>query len=78
MYDFLLSTMTKILTPLDPELCLIGHYVKMEPLNKYQSIFFGIALAVARKCIALTWKSDYPAFIQMVHRNEQFCAVREK
>ena len=36
--------------PLDPQTCLLGDTTNIE--------FLSLALCVARKCIAITWKSD--------------------
>ncbi len=74
-----LSNITKTLIPLDPELCLIGNFRKIEkPLNKYQTKFLKIALAVARKCIAVTWKSDSPLPLTKWYTEMNSCVPLEK
>ena len=44
---------------MDPELCLLGNFTCIrDSLNNAQFKFMGVALCVAKKCIAVSWKSD--------------------
>ena len=45
--------------PLDPELCLLGNFTEISAgLRRHKIKFIEVALGMARKCIAITWKSD--------------------
>ena len=46
--------------PLEPEICLLGKFTNVNLRNSVKIKFTEIALVTARKCIALTWKSDSP------------------
>ena len=65
-YDFC-DTLAKIIDapfPLDPELCLLGNFTSISAnLRRHKIKFVEVALGVARKCIAITWKSDSPVAI---------------
>lgn len=74
-----LSKITQILLPVDPELCLLGNFMKIDkPLNKLQLKFVEIALALARKCVAATWKSDSPLPITKWYLEMNSCIPLEK
>lgn len=56
-----LTKITQISLPVDPEFCLLGNFMKIDKMfNRFQKQFLEIALAVARKYIAVTCKSDSP------------------
>lgn len=74
-----LSNITRISIPVEPEICLIGNFMKInEPLNKYQTKFLEIALAVAKKNIAVTWKSDSPLHLTKWYTEMNRCIPLEK
>lgn len=78
----LCDTLTKIAGvafPLDPELCLLGNFTSIsDSLSKAQMKFMDIALCVARKCIAVTWKSDSPLLIDRWSSEMNSCVPLEK
>ena len=80
-YDFCnaLTGITGVTFPLDPELCLLGSFTTFNgSLTKLQIKFAEIALCVARKCIAMTWKSDSPTLIDRWSVEMNSCIPLEK
>jgi len=56
-----LTKIRQISLPVNPEFCLLGKFMKIDKMvNSFQKHFLEITLAVARKCIAVSWKSDSP------------------
>lgn len=74
-----LTKITRMSLPVDPEFCLLGNLRKIDKtLNKFQKHFLRIALAVARKCIAVSWKSDSPLSITKWYLEMNRCVPLEK
>ncbi len=61
-HDFSDIIMTKLLglqLPSCPQTCLLGDSTRIDAqLRKTQKKFLAVSLCIARKCIAITWKSD--------------------
>ncbi len=51
-------SITEVSFPLEPELCLLGKFTDLNHSKNTIVKFTEIALAVARRCVALKWKSD--------------------
>ena len=74
-----LTSITGTTFPLDPELCLLGNFTSVsDSLTRTQMKFIDIALCVARKCIAITWKSDSPLLIDRWTSEMNSCIPLEK
>ena len=80
-YDFC-DTLAKIIDapfPMDPELCLLGNFTSISAnLRRHKIKFVEVALGVARKCIAITWKSDSPVPIARWFSEMNSCVPLEK
>jgi len=80
-YDFChaLTKITRVTFPLDPELCLLGKLTTFNgSLTKIQTKFVEISSCVARKCIAMTWKSDSPTLMDRWYVEINSCIPLEK
>lgn len=65
--------------PIDPQTCLLGDTTNIDArLRKAQKRFLSLALCVARKCIAIMWKSDSQLSIGRWVSEMKSCAPLEK
>lgn len=54
-----MTKLTGFTFPLDPQICLLGNFTTSNAhLRNLQKKFLTVALCIARKCIAIPWKSD--------------------
>jgi len=76
------STLTRITgvnVAVDPELCLLGNLTSIRhSLTNAQLKFIEVALCVAKKCIAVSWKSDSPLLIDRWSVEMNSCIPLEK
>lgn len=76
------STLTRIIgvnVPVDPEFCLLGNFTSIRgSLNNAHLKFMEVALCVAKKCIAVSWKSDSPLLIDRWSFEMNSCIPLEK
>lgn len=75
-----LSKITGVNVPLDAELCLLGNFTSFSgSFSGAQFKFMEVVLSVARKCIAVSWKSDSPLPIdRWFFVDKQLCPPSKK
>lgn len=70
---------TGVSVPLNPELCLLGElHIFGSRIHNAQLKFMKVALCVAKKCIAVSWKSDSPLFYCQVVFEMKSCIPLER
>lgn len=75
----ILTIVTGVKVPPDPELCLLGNMKHIcGSLKKAQQKFIQIALSVAKKCIAISWKSDSLLVVNRWSSELNSCIPMEK
>ena len=72
-----LSTIHGVTLPLDPELCLLHNFSNCN-LSKHAIKLTETLLVIAKKCIALKWKSDLPLPIGLWLAEVNRCIPLEK
>ncbi len=73
-----LSNILGVTFPLDPEICLLGNFTNSSLTTKYAKKLTEILLIIAKKCIAIKWKSDAPLSIKMWLCEINSCVPLEK
>ena len=64
--------------PMDPEICLLGNFTNSNLRHSYSIKLTEILLTIAKKCIAIKWKSDLPVPVGMWLSEVRSCIPMEK
>lgn len=73
-----ISSIHGVAFPLDPEVCLLGNFTNANLRQSHTIKLTEILLAIAKKCIALKWKSDSSLPVAMWLSEVNSCIPLEK
>lgn len=73
-----ISQIHGIVFPMDPEICLFGNFMNSNLPHSNSIKLSEILLTIAKKCIAVKWKSDVPVPIRMWFSEVNSCIPLEK
>ncbi len=74
----LISDIHGVSFPTDPEVCLLGNYTNSDITQDYAIRLTEILLIIAKKCIAIKWKSDTVIPISLWLSEVNNCVPLEK